>query len=111
MCWPSGRRLPVAESAFPWSGERVRQMNSSPAEFRRALVQAFGEAVSETADGVLLSVGEVRILFVLNSLPPRKIGALQISALRVEIRVQSGESPATERLLAQVDRATLRGGG
>lgn len=86
-------------------------MNSSPAEFRRALIQAFGGAVSETADGVLLSVGEVRILFVLKSLPPRKIGALQIADLRVAISVQSGEAPAAGRLLAQVDRATLRGGG
>jgi len=86
-------------------------MNSSPAEFRRALVQAFGDAVSETADGVLLVVGEVQILFVLDSLPACRIGALQIADLRVDISVQSGESPAAERLLAQADRATLRGGG
>mgnify|MGYP001124464562 CR=1 FL=1 len=111
MCSPSGRRSPVAESSLPWSRQRVRRMNSSPAEFRRALVQAFGEAVSETADGVQLVVGEVQIMFVLDSQPPRRIGALQIADLRVDISVQSGESPAADRLLAQVDRATQRGGG
>ena len=86
-------------------------MNSTPAEFRRAMFQAFGDAVSEDASGVLLSVDGVQLHFALHSEMPRNIGALQIAMLRVEISVRQGEETAAENLLARVDRATQRGGG
>lgn len=89
----------------------MRQMNSTPAEFRRALLQAFGAAVSEADDGLLLSLDGVRLHFALQAEPPRKIGALQIASLRVEISVQEGAAAAAASLLARVDRATQRGGG
>lgn len=111
MCWPSGRRLRVAEGPFPWSSQRLRQMNSSAAEFRRALVQAFGDAVSEDQSGLLLSGDGVQLHFALSSEKPRQIGALQIATLHVEISVRHGDEAAAKNLLARVDRATLRGGG
>jgi hypothetical protein len=86
-------------------------MNSTPAEFRRALLQAFGPAVSNEGDGLLLSLDGVRLHFALQAEAPRKIGALKIASLRVEISVQEGAAAAAESLLAQVDRATQRGGG
>ena len=86
-------------------------MNSTPGEFRRAMVQAFGDAVSATAEGVLLSVEDVRLHFALASQAPTKIGALQIAHLQVEISVQEGDAVAAQELLARVDRATQRGGG
>jgi hypothetical protein len=86
-------------------------MNSTPAEFQRALVKAFGTAVSESADGLLLAVDHVRLNFALSSQSPRKIGALQLAVLRVEISVLDGDAAAAAKLLARVDRATQRGGG
>ena len=89
----------------------MRQMNSSPAEFIRALRLAFGAAVCEDATGVLLNVEDVTIHFALTSEKAHQIGALQIASLRVEISVREGEESAAKSLLALVDRATLRGGG
>jgi len=89
----------------------VRQMTSTPAEFRRALVLAFGEAVSEDASGLLLSADGVQLHFALHGENFRRIGALQLAMLRVEISVRQGDGVAAEKLLARVDRATQRGGG
>lgn len=86
-------------------------MNSTPGEFRRALVQAFGDAVSATAGGVLLSADGVCLHFALTSQRPTQIGALQIANLHVEISVQHGDEASARELLARVDRATQRGGG
>jgi hypothetical protein len=86
-------------------------MNSTPAEFRRAMLQAFGDAVSDDASGVLLSVDGVQLHFALRSEAPRNIGALQIAMLHVEISVRHGDATAAKKLLARVDRATQRGGG
>ena len=82
--WRSGRRLPVAEGPFPWSASRVRLMNSSVEEFRRALVQAFGAAVSDTATGLLLTGDGVPLHFALERQASHFIGALQLTMLRVE---------------------------
>lgn len=111
MCWRSGRRLPVAEGPFPWSGQRVRQMSSTPEEFRRALLLVFGDAVASDAEGVSLSVDGVCLHFALTNQAPIKIGALQLAMLRVEINVRHGDEAAVTKLLARVDRATQRGGG
>jgi len=86
-------------------------MNSTPDEFRRALVQAFGDAVSATAEGVTLAAAGVRLHFALSSRAPTQIGALQIAHLHVEISVQEGDEASAQELLARVDRATQRGGG
>jgi hypothetical protein len=86
-------------------------MNSTPGEFRRALVQAFGDAVSATAEGVALSAAGVRLHFALTSRAATQIGELQIAHLHVEISVQEGDEAAAQELLARVDRATQRGGG
>lgn len=86
-------------------------MSSTPAEFRRALAQAFAAAVSEADDGLLLTVDEVRLHFALRDLPPRQIGALQLARMQVDITVQTGLPAEAEALLARVDRATQRGGG
>jgi hypothetical protein len=108
---PFGRRLPVAEGPFPWSASRVRQMNSSPAEFRRALAQAFGDAVSEDETGVLLTTETAALHFTLTSEKTHQVGALEIGLLRVEISVRRGDESAARALQEQVDRATQRGGG
>ncbi len=86
-------------------------MNSTPAEFVRALRLAFGAAVSEDQTGVLLNAEDAVLHFALNSEKSHQIGALQIDSLRVEISVQEGDESAAKSLLARVDRATLRGGG
>jgi len=101
----------VAKGPFPWSASRVRRMNSSIEEFRRALVQAFGAAVSDTAAGLLLTDEGVQLHFALVPEGLHRIGALQLAMLRVEISVLSGDEPAAEKLIARVDRATQRGGG
>ena len=110
-CWLSGHRLPVADGPFPWSASRIRQMNSTPAEFKRSLSLAFAGAVTEDQAGLLLVVDGVQIHFALSSEMPRQIGALQIASLRVEISVREGDEAAAKTLLARVDRATQRGGG
>jgi hypothetical protein len=101
----------VAEQPFPWSGTRVRLMNSTPAEFRRALIQAFGPAVSDAAAGLLLDLDGVQLHFALERQDSQRLGALQIEYLRVKISICAGEDAAAEKLLAKVDRATQRGGG
>ena len=68
--WRSGHRLPVADRPFPWSDDRERLMNGNPAEFRRALVQAFGPAVSDTAEGLLLTTDGVQLHFALKRREP-----------------------------------------
>ena len=89
----------------------MRLMNSSVEEFGRALVQAFGPAVSNSATGFLLASDGVQLHFALTGEESHRIGALQLSMLRVEISVLSGAEAAAEKLLARVDRATQRGGG
>jgi hypothetical protein len=86
-------------------------MNSTPAEFGRALRLVYGVAVSADETGLLLNAEGVALHFALSSESPRKIGALQIASLRVEISVREGDEASAKSLLAQVDRATLRGGG
>lgn len=86
-------------------------MCSTPEEFRRALSQAFGEAVSEDASGLLLTEGEVQLHFALRREKTRQIGALQLASMRLEISVLKGDEAAASVLLAKVDRATQRGGG
>jgi len=86
-------------------------MNSTPAEFRRTLAQAFGEAATDDASGVLLSVEGVQIHFALHSEAPRQIGALQLAVLRVEIERGQGAAGEVGNRLARVDRATQGGGG
>lgn len=86
-------------------------MNCTPAEFCRALRQAFGDAVREDGNAVLLDSGGVLLAFALHGAAPRRIGALQLAVLDVEIAVRRGEAAAVAELLARVDRATLRGGG
>ncbi len=89
----------------------MRQMNATPEEFRRALVQAFGPAVSASADGLLLTTAGVQLHFALTREAAHRIGALQLSMLRVEVSVRQGAGEAATELLARVDRATQRGGG
>ncbi len=89
----------------------MRQMSSTAEEFHRALVQAFGPAVTVDASGILLAVEGVQLHFALKREEIRQIGALQLESLRVEISVRSGSAAAAEKLLASIDRATQRGGG
>ncbi len=86
-------------------------MNSTPAEFRRTLTLAFGSAVRDQADGLLLTDEAVQLHFALHPEAPKRIGALQLSNLRVEISVLAGDEIHASELLAKVDRATQRGGG
>jgi len=86
-------------------------MTCTADEFRRALVAAFGAAVSSTPNGLLLAGRDASLTFTVREQPPLRLAALQLSTLRVEIGVHAGDEPAVQNLLAQVDRATLRGGG
>ena len=86
-------------------------MNSTPSEFRRALVQAFGDAVSEDETGLLLTTATAALHFSMTNEKPRRVGALKIPVLRVEITVCRGDESAARTLQEQVDRATQRGGG
>jgi hypothetical protein len=86
-------------------------MNSTAQEFRRALVQAFGPAVTDTAAGLRLAVDGVQLHFALQREGSHRVGALRLAMLRVEISVQRGDEMSAAALLAKVDRATLRGGG
>jgi len=86
-------------------------MNSTPEEFSRALFQAFGPAVVETAAGVQLAVDGVQLHFALTRKESQRIGALHLAMLRVEISILEGDQNAAATLLARVDRATQRGGG
>jgi hypothetical protein len=86
-------------------------MSATPAEFRRALSNAFGDAVTEDADGLLVADGGVSLHFALSSEAPQRVGALQLCALRTEITVRQGDQEAASQLLDRIDRATQRGGG
>ncbi|WP_434516165.1 hypothetical protein AB6Q56_05910 [Dechloromonas sp. ARDL1] len=67
--------------------------------------------MSNAPGGLLLSGEEATLHFALSEQNPLRIAALQLATLRVEISVVAGDESAAQRLLAQVDRATLRGGG
>jgi hypothetical protein len=86
-------------------------MSCTAEEFARALRHAFGSAVSSTPDGLLLAGEAATLHFALSAQEPLRIAALQLNTLRVEISVRTGDQTAARNLLAQVDRATLRGGG
>lgn len=93
-------------------------MNCTPAEFRRALVQAFGTEVSGDLKVLRLRRGPVTLAFRMHPEAGRQLGLLHIAALHVDISVEHGEDSddsddhsAVTALLAEVDRATLRGGG
>ena len=86
-------------------------MNSTPEAFRRALIQAFGPAVSDADAGLLLDLDGVQLHFFLERQDPQRLGALQIECLMVAINACAGEEAAAEKLLAKVDRAMQRGGG
>ncbi|MBL0123356.1 MAG: hypothetical protein IPP88_11710 [Betaproteobacteria bacterium] len=86
-------------------------MNSTPLEFRRTLVQAFGNSVSEDNSGLLLTTEDAVLHFALTSEMPYHVGELSITLLRVEISVRAGNDIAAKTLQEKVDRATQRGGG
>jgi hypothetical protein len=86
-------------------------MNSTPAEFHRALVQAFGDAVQEDDTGLLLATDTATLHFALSQEVPRQLGLLTIALLRVEISVRAGNETSARNLQERVDRATQRGGG
>lgn len=85
--------------------------NSTPAEFRRAMRHAFGNAVREEASGLLLAGERATLHLALGSEQARQIGALQLPVLRVEITIREGDESSASELLNRVDRATQRGGG
>ena len=86
-------------------------MSSTPGEFRRSLVKAFGEAVTEDATGLLVADGGVSLHFALTGQTPQHIGTLRLCTLRTEITILQGDDEAASELLARIDRATQRGGG
>ena len=86
-------------------------MSITPGEFRRALSNAFGGAVTEDANGLLIAEGGVTLHFALRSETPQRVGALQLCTLRTEITVRQGDQEAASQLLDRIDRATQRGGG
>jgi hypothetical protein len=86
-------------------------MNSTPAEFRRALVQAFGDAVRGDSTGLLLATDAATLHFALSDEPPIQLGLLGLPMLRVDISVRAGDEQAARTLLERVDRLTQRGGG
>lgn len=86
-------------------------MNSSTAEFRRALIQAFGDAVCDDPAGIVLAADGAVLHFALADEAAKRLGALSIASLRVTISVREGDATAATQLLNRVDRATLRGGG
>lgn len=53
-------------------------MSITPGEFRRALSNAFGDAVTEDANGLLVAHGGVSLHFALCSETPLRVGALQL---------------------------------
>jgi hypothetical protein len=86
-------------------------MSCTATEFRLALQNVFGDAVSVVPDGLLISTPEASLHFALSEQNPLRIAALRLDRMRVEISVRAGDETAAERLLSKVDRATLRGGG
>lgn len=100
---------------FPWSKQRQRVMNCTPAEFRRVLVQAFGVEVSGDLQVLRLTRDTVTLAFRMRPEAGRQLGLLHIAELHVDIAVERGDErvddSAVTALLAEVDRATLRGGG
>lgn len=75
------------------------------------LVLAFGDAVIDDADGLLLTTEMAALHFALSQEEPTHIGLLKIALLRVEISVRAGDEAAAQALQNQVDHATQRGGG
>ncbi len=105
--------------ALPWSRQRQRVMNCTPAEFQRALVQVFGSEISGEPPLLRLTRGALTLAFQMRPEAGRQLGLLHIAALHVDISVERGdegsgepvEDSAVTALLAEFDRATLRGGG
>ena len=86
-------------------------MNSTSTEFRRALVQAFGVAVSEVEAGLLLTTERAVLQYTLTDGGCYQVGMLRIPLLQVEISVLRGDDASARKLQERVDRATQRGGG
>lgn len=86
-------------------------MTATPAEFVTSLGGAFPGAVAAGADWAEVRRDAVCLRFDFAVGEPLRIGSLALPRMEVAISVLAGDAAAAECLLAEVDRATQRGGG
>lgn len=86
-------------------------MTATPAEFVASLDGAFPGAVASGPGWAEIRREAVCLRFDFTIAEPLRIGSLALPRMQVAISVPAGDAAAAERLLADVDRATQRGGG
>lgn len=86
-------------------------MTATPGEFVTSLNSAFPGAVEAGADWAEVRREATRLRFDFAVGEPLRIGSLALPRMAVTISQLAGDAAAGERLLAEVDRATQRGGG
>lgn len=86
-------------------------MTATPAEFVASLNGAFPGAVEADDDWAEVRRDMVCLHFDFAVCEALRIGSLALPRMQVAISVLAGDAADAEKLLADVDRATQRGGG
>jgi hypothetical protein len=86
-------------------------MTMSAAEFVRAVSFAFPDTVQLENAALTIADAHARLRFGYSENEPRRLGALRLPSLQVQVSVLAGSTESAAALLARFDRATQRGGG
>lgn len=100
-----------ASTVQPAAGPLRREVWIDAGEFRRSLEMAFPDRVTQQSAVLRVDDGQAALEITLTPQAPRRIAALHLPTLLVEIRFVAGTTVAQRNLLARMDRAMQRGGG
>ncbi len=109
-CWPCGRRWPVAERIT-----RVCDMGFTRAEFVRVLPMALAGFVIEAQGMDCWRISdpdrELQVALRIEPGPERRIGALKLPVLAVELEFLSSADALQQVFLRRFERGFHKGGG
>jgi hypothetical protein len=88
-----------------------RDITATRDEFLHALRLAFPGGVVETEGAVRVAAQGTMMEIAIDPGPDRRTAALWLPTVRVRIRFVTGSEAERQAMLAQMDRAMLRGGG
>lgn len=86
-------------------------MTATPAEFVASLAAAFPGGIAADTGWAEVRRGEAGLRFDFSPIAPLRLGSLALPRMEVAITVIAGDEAPAAALLADVDRATQRGGG
>jgi len=91
---------------LPWSRTATRQMAISAEEFIRAARAAFPDTLQLESAALTIADAHAKLRFAYREGEPRRLGALQLPCLQVQVSVLAGNADSAAALLARLDRAT-----